>query len=74
MKSGLVSTQTISSFFLKLMLLDSLFQDKVFGVPGDFVLGFNKLLEKHTNLIQWIGTCSELTAGKLLQIITFLKC
>jgi TPP-dependent 2-oxoacid decarboxylase len=57
-----------------LILLDLLFRDKVFGVPGDFVLGFNKLLEKHANIVQWIGTCSEWTAGKLLQNIDFMKC
>ncbi|BAY21524.1 pyruvate/indolepyruvate decarboxylase [Calothrix sp. NIES-2100] len=33
----------------------------VFGVPGDFVLGFNKLLENSS--IQFINTCDEQGAG-----------
>ncbi len=33
----------------------------VFGVPGDFVLGFNKLLEESP--IQFINTCDEQGAG-----------
>ncbi len=33
----------------------------VFGVPGDFVLGFNKLLEDSD--IQFINTCDEQGAG-----------
>ncbi len=33
----------------------------VFGVPGDFVLGFNKLLENSP--IQFINTCDEQGAG-----------
>jgi indolepyruvate decarboxylase len=33
----------------------------IFGVPGDFVLGFNKLLEDSS--IQFINTCDEQGAG-----------
>ncbi|HEY9623931.1 MAG TPA: thiamine pyrophosphate-binding protein [Crinalium sp.] len=33
----------------------------VFGVPGDYVLGFNKLLEESS--IQFINTCDEQGAG-----------
>jgi TPP-dependent 2-oxoacid decarboxylase len=35
--------------------------DHVFGVPGDYVLGFNKLLEQ--SRIQFINTCDEQGAG-----------
>jgi indolepyruvate decarboxylase len=34
---------------------------QVFGVPGDFVLGFNKLLEESS--IKFINTCDEQGAG-----------
>ncbi|OLP15892.1 preprotein translocase subunit Tim44 [Leptolyngbya sp. 'hensonii'] len=34
----------------------------VFGVPGDFVLGFDKLLEE-SSLIEFVNTCDEQGAG-----------
>ena len=33
----------------------------VFGIPGDFVLGFYGMLERSP--IRIVGTCSELNAG-----------
>jgi len=34
----------------------------MFGVPGDFVLSFNKLIEQSDGP-KFIGTCNELNAG-----------
>jgi TPP-dependent 2-oxoacid decarboxylase len=34
----------------------------MFGVPGDFVLPFNQLIEQKNDL-KFIGTCNELNAG-----------
>lgn len=45
-------------------LLDSLYERGVrhiFGLPGDYVLGFNKMIEKHK--IQFINTTIENSAG-----------
>ena len=45
-------------------LIEQLYQygvHHVFGVPGDFVLGFNKLLEESS--IEFINTCDEQGAG-----------
>ncbi len=45
-------------------LIEKLYQNgvhHVFGVPGDFVLGFNKLLED--SQIEFINTCDEQGAG-----------
>ena len=47
-----------------LYLIQKLYEQGVhhiFGVPGDFVLGFNKLLEESP--IQFINTCDEQGAG-----------
>lgn len=46
-------------------LLDQLFQrgvEHIFGIPGDYILRFDKLIEKHPS-IQFINTTRENTAG-----------
>jgi pyruvate decarboxylase len=42
--------------------LDQLGVRSMFGVPGDFNLGFLDLVEDHPN-IDWIGNCNELNAA-----------
>ncbi|BGP38108.1 hypothetical protein JCM10449v2_002035 [Rhodotorula kratochvilovae] len=56
------STQTTS---LSQYLLDRLHQlgvNKLFGVPGDFTLSFNDVVEADQR-IQWVGCCNELNAS-----------
>lgn len=50
---------SIGNYLIKRLL--ELGVNHVFGVPGDFVLGFNKLLEESD--IQFINTCDEQGAG-----------
>ena len=35
----------------------------IFGVPGDFTLGFHELLEKRKEDVQFVGVCNEESAG-----------
>ncbi|KAJ7626678.1 pyruvate decarboxylase [Mycena polygramma] len=42
--------------------LEQLKVTKMFGVPGDFNLGFLDLVEDHP-AIDWVGNCNELNAG-----------
>jgi len=53
-------TTTVGEYLLT--RLKQLGIDHVFGVPGDFALGFNKLIED-SKIVQWVGTCNELNAG-----------
>ncbi len=50
---------SIGNYLIKRLL--ELGVNHVFGVPGDFVLGFNKLLENSD--IEFINTCDEQGAG-----------
>lgn len=43
----------------------------IFGVPGDFILGFDKLIEE--SLIQFINTCDEQGAGYAADAYARLK-
>ncbi len=51
--------QTIGSYLIDRML--ALGVRDIFGIPGDFILGFYGLLEESP--IRVIGTCNELNAG-----------
>ncbi|TRM60352.1 thiamine diphosphate-binding protein [Schizophyllum amplum] len=42
--------------------LDQLQITNMFGLPGDFNLGFLDLVEDHPN-IHWVGNCNELNSG-----------
>ncbi|MDJ0662531.1 MAG: thiamine pyrophosphate-binding protein [Crocosphaera sp.] len=53
------SNDSIGNYLIKRLL--ELGVNHVFGVPGDFVLGFNKLLEDSD--IEFINTCDEQGAG-----------
>ncbi|HAC65013.1 MAG TPA: preprotein translocase subunit Tim44, partial [Cyanothece sp. UBA12306] len=53
------SHHSIGNYLIKRLL--ELNVNHVFGVPGDFVLGFNKLLENSD--IEFINTCDEQGAG-----------
>ncbi|GJN88420.1 hypothetical protein Rhopal_001386-T1 [Rhodotorula paludigena] len=58
---NLASGQT----FLAQYILDRLVQlgvKQLFGVPGDFTLSFNDVIEQDTR-IRWIGCCNELNAS-----------
>jgi TPP-dependent 2-oxoacid decarboxylase len=50
---------SIGTYLIQRLLVHDV--QHVFGVPGDFVLGFNKLLENSP--IQFINTCDEQGAG-----------
>lgn len=51
---------TIGQYLLD--CLDAYGVKHIFGIPGDYVLRFNKLIEQHPN-IQFINTTRESTAG-----------
>ncbi|KAJ6584893.1 thiamine diphosphate-binding protein [Mycena capillaripes] len=51
---------TIGNYLLA--RLEQLKVTKMFGVPGDFNLGFLDLVEDHPS-IDWVGNCNELNAG-----------
>jgi len=52
-------TQSIGGYLIERML--ALGVNDVFGIPGDFVLGFYGMLERSP--IRIVGTCNELNAG-----------
>ncbi len=52
-------SDSIGTYLIQRLLAQGV--QHVFGVPGDFVLGFNKLLENSP--IQFINTCDEQGAG-----------
>ncbi|MBW4553014.1 MAG: hypothetical protein KME35_18175 [Aphanocapsa sp. GSE-SYN-MK-11-07L] len=52
-------SDSIGTYLIQRLLAHGI--QHVFGVPGDFVLGFNKLLEESP--IQFINTCDEQGAG-----------
>ncbi|MEC7838847.1 MAG: thiamine pyrophosphate-binding protein [Chlamydiota bacterium] len=51
---------TIGKYLLN--KLNHLGVEHIFGIPGDYILKFDKLIEEHEN-IQFIGTTRENTAG-----------
>lgn len=53
------NNNSIGNYLIKRLL--QLGVNHVFGVPGDFVLGFNKLLENSE--LKFINTCDEQGAG-----------
>ncbi|WP_107670727.1 alpha-keto acid decarboxylase family protein [Cyanothece sp. BG0011] len=53
------NNKSIGNYLIERLL--QLGVNHVFGVPGDFVLGFNKLLEKSE--LEFINTCDEQGAG-----------
>lgn len=45
--------------------------DHIFGVPGDFVLGFfNQVLKSN---VQYVGTCNELNAAYAADGLVFIE-
>jgi indolepyruvate decarboxylase len=54
-----VTAQSIGAYLIERM--SALGLKDVFGIPGDFVLGFYGMLEKSP--IRVVGTCNELNAG-----------
>ncbi|KAH9080651.1 pyruvate decarboxylase [Lactarius deliciosus] len=54
--------ETISIGNYLLERLSQLGVQSLFGVPGDFNLGFLDLVEDHPN-IEWVGNCNELNAA-----------
>lgn len=53
------TSDTIGGYLIE--RLEQLGVRHIFGVPGDFVLGFDKLIEK--SRLQFINTCDEQGAG-----------
>ncbi|KLO14832.1 pyruvate decarboxylase [Schizopora paradoxa] len=62
---ALVNENVVGKITVGRYLLDRLVQlgvTKVFGVPGDFNLGFLDIVEDHESL-HWVGNCNELNAA-----------
>ncbi|KXN93339.1 Pyruvate decarboxylase [Leucoagaricus sp. SymC.cos] len=57
---GAVGNITIGNYILT--RLAQLGVTKIFGLPGDFNLGFLDLIEDHPD-IDWVGNCNELNAA-----------
>jgi indolepyruvate decarboxylase len=58
-KPSMGSTDAIGTYLIRRLSEHGV--QHVFGVPGDFVLGFNKLLED--SAVEFINTCDEQGAG-----------
>ncbi|KZT73975.1 pyruvate decarboxylase [Daedalea quercina L-15889] len=64
-KTAEQSPHTGEQIFIGQYLVERLVQlgvTKMFGVPGDFNLGFLDFVEDHPK-IDWVGNCNELNAG-----------
>ncbi|MCU0568673.1 MAG: thiamine pyrophosphate-binding protein [Oculatellaceae cyanobacterium Prado106] len=55
-----IATYSIATYLIR--RLSEYGVEHIFGVPGDFVLGFNQMLEE-SPLVEFINTCDEQGAG-----------
>ncbi|KAI0770183.1 pyruvate decarboxylase [Fomes fomentarius] len=65
LKAGNESTLAAETLYVGQYLVERLVQlgvTKMFGVPGDFNLGFLDFVEDHPK-IDWVGNCNELNAS-----------
>ena len=56
-----MTTRSVGDYLLD--RLQELGVRHLFGVPGDYVLGFNGQIEARPD-VAWVANCNELNAGK----------